>query len=187
MVIQDAPIRVRLPLEQGKLEWLRAGQMVLLDGPLLGARDAAHRRMVSALNVGEPLPVSLQGETVYYVGPCPAPAGWVCGSAGPTTSGRMDPYTPALLAQGLAGMIGKGRRSAEVQEAMRKTGAVYFAGIGGAGALYARSIREARILAYPDLGPEALYRLEVADFPAIVAFGRHQGDIYSEGPGAFRR
>lgn len=178
-------IPVRLPLSREQAAGLRAGLMVSLSGPMYGARDAAHLRMVKALEAGQPLPVPLAGETIYYVGPCPAPPGWACGSAGPTTSGRMDQYTPALLEQGLLGMIGKGRRSQGVLDAMRRSGAVYFAATGGAGALYARCIERAEAVAYPDLGPEAVYRLEVRDFPVIVAYDVNGGDIYRDGPARF--
>lgn len=179
-------IGVQLPLSRERAAALRAGQIVRLSGLMLGARDAAHQRMVKALASGEPIPVPLRDETIYYVGPCPAPAGWACGSAGPTTSGRMDPYTPALLEQGLLGMVGKGRRSPEVLNAIQRQGAVYFAATGGAGVLYARCIERAEAVAYHDLGPEAIFRLRVKDFPAIVAADCCGGDIYLEGPSRFR-
>lgn len=179
--------RLTTPWSDETVEGLRAGDLVLLNGVLYGARDAAHKRLVEALERGEPLPVDLRGQIVYYVGPTPARPGQVIGSAGPTTSTRMDPYTPALLAQGLKAMIGKGFRSAPVREALRRHRAVYLAATGGAGALLARCIKRAEIVAYPDLGPEALFRFEVEDFPAIVVNDAHGGDLYAEGRQAYQR
>lgn len=173
--------RINLPLSQQDIGELRAGEAVLLNGPLFSARDAAHQRLVAALDAGEPLPVNLSGETIYYVGPCPTPPGKIIGSAGPTTSGRMDPYTPRLLELGLKGMIGKGQRRPEVIAAMVKHKAVYFAALGGAGALIARSIRAVEVAAYPDLGPEAIFRLEVRNFPVIVAVDANGTDLYQKG------
>ncbi|HOP75373.1 MAG TPA: Fe-S-containing hydro-lyase [Bacillota bacterium] len=173
--------RIKLPLSEEDILELRAGEAVLLSGELLSGRDAAHKRLITALNAGEPLPVNLAGETIYYVGPCPTPPGKVIGSAGPTTSGRMDHYTPKLLEIGLRGMIGKGQRSPEVIEAMIKYQAVYFAALGGAGALIARSIKKAEVIAYPDLGPEAIHRLTVEDFPVIVAIDAYGNDLYQRG------
>ncbi|HEX3044459.1 MAG TPA: Fe-S-containing hydro-lyase [Bacillota bacterium] len=175
------PKEIKLPLDFTILRELRAGDLVRLSGPLLSGRDAAHLRLINALKEGKPLPVNLAGETIYYVGPCPTPPGRVIGSAGPTTSGRMDSYTPALLELGLKGMIGKGHRSPEVISAMIKFKAVYFAGLGGAGALIARSIKKAEIIAYPDLGPEAIYRMEVQDLPLIVAIDICGNDLYQKG------
>ncbi|MCL6589444.1 MAG: Fe-S-containing hydro-lyase [Firmicutes bacterium] len=172
---------INLPLDLKVLKELRAGDPVRLNGPLLSGRDAAHQRLISALQAGKPLPVNLSGETIYYTGPCPTPPGQVIGSAGPTTSSRMDPYTPTLLKLGLKGMIGKGQRSPEVIAAMVKYQAVYFAALGGAGALMARSIKKAEIIAYPELGPEAIYRLEVRDFPLIVAIDIFGDDLYQKG------
>ncbi len=174
-------IKIQLPICERDIGRLKAGDSVLLSGPLLSGRDAAHKRFVAALKEGKPLPVDLEGETIYYVGPCPTPPGRVIGSAGPTTSGRMDSYTPALLRLGLKGMIGKGQRSPEVVSAIKQYSAVYFAALGGAGALVARSIRSAKVLAYPDLGPEAVYRLEVVDFPVIVAIDAEGNDLYKIG------
>lgn len=171
---------VRLPLEQPAIDALHAGDHVLLSGVLLTARDAAHKRLVEALERGEPLPVNLNGQVVYYVGPAPAKPGQPIGSAGPTTSGRLDPYTPALLAAGMRGMIGKGYRSPEVRKAITRYGAVYFAALGGTGALLARHITAAEVIAYPDLGPEAIHRLTVVDFPAIVVNDCYGNDAYQD-------
>ena len=142
------------------------------------ARDAAHARMYACLEKNEPLPVEIRGETVYYMGPSPAKEGQVIGSAGPTTSSRMDRYTPALIKRGMIGMVGKGRRSDAVKEAMREYGAVYFAAIGGAGALLSKCIKASKIKAYGDLGAEALRRIEVRDFPVVVAIDMDGNDVY---------
>jgi fumarate hydratase subunit beta len=179
--------RIKLPLSEDDIQGLRAGEPVWLSGPLLSARDAAHKRITAALSAGEDLPVNLQGETIYYVGPCPAPPGRIIGAAGPTTSGRMDSYTPRLLELGVVAMIGKGQRSPEVIAAMVKNGAVYFAALGGAGALIAKSIKEARVIAYPDLGPEAIRRLVVEDFPVIVAIDAGGNDLYRIGRAAYQQ
>jgi len=173
--------RIELPLTELDLMSLQAGDSVLLNGRLLSGRDAAHKRLIMALEAREPLPVNLKGETIYYVGPCPTPPGKIIGSAGPTTSGRMDSYTPRLLQLGLKGMMGKGQRSPEVIAAMVKYGAVYFAALGGAGALIAKSIKKAEVVAYHDLGPEAIYRLEVVDLPVIVAIDAAGNDLYHLG------
>jgi fumarate hydratase subunit beta len=187
---EDLPMsrkRIKLPLTVETIQELRAGEAVLLDGPLISARDAAHKRMIAALDAGEALPVALQGETIYYVGPCPTPPGRVIGSAGPTTSGRMDSYTPRLLELGLKGMIGKGQRTAAVIRAMVRYGAVYFAALGGAGALISQAIQSAEVIAYSDLGPEAIHRLMVVDFPAIVAVDAQGTDLYQTGRLAYQR
>jgi fumarate hydratase subunit beta len=180
------PKEVRLPLTDEVIAGLRAGDSLLLTGVLYTARDAAHRRLVEAMDRGEPLPFDIRGLTLYYLGPSPAPPGRVIGAAGPTTSARLDPYTPRLLAAGLKAMIGKGERSAEVKKAMKRHGAVYLAAVGGAGALLSRSIVKAEVVAYADLGPEAVLRLEVADFPVTVINDVHGGDLYVEGKAAFR-
>lgn len=166
---------------------LRSGDQVLISGVLYVGRDAAHKRLVEVLNRGEKPPVELKGQTIYYMGPSPARPGQVIGSAGPTTSGRMDPYTPALLEAGLKAMIGKGGRSQAVREAIKRHGAVYFAAVGGAGALISKTIKKAEVVAYEDLGPEALRRLEVEDFPAVVVNDAHGGDLYQEGKERYRR
>lgn len=171
-------IRLALPEDRDRFRTLQAGDRVLLSGILYTGRDAAHERLLFALRGGEPLPVDLRGQTIYYVGPCPAPPGFAVGSAGPTTSGRMDFATPDLLRYGLAGMIGKGKRSPEVVAAIRETGAVYFGATGGAGALLAGRIRECRTVAWPDLGTEAIHRLVVEDFPVIVLVDSRGEDLY---------
>lgn len=160
---------------------------MLLSGILYVARDAAHKRMVEALERGEPLPFDIRGQTIYYMGPSPAKPGRPIGSAGPTTSSRMDGYTPRLLAGGLRGMIGKGMRLPAVREAIKKYKAVYLAPIGGTGALISRSIINSEIIAYEDLGPEAVLRLEVKDFPATVINDIHGGDLYEEGKAKYRK
>jgi fumarate hydratase subunit beta len=161
-------IKIQLPLKDADLERLRAGDHVLLSGVIYTARDAAHRRMVAALEKGEPLPFDVRGQVIYYVGPTPARPGRVIGSAGPTTSMRLDPYTPALLKAGLKGIIGKGARGPAVREALKKHKAVYFLAVGGTGALLSQRIKKVDIIAYEDLGTEAVRRMEVEDFPAIV-------------------
>jgi fumarate hydratase subunit beta len=178
---------VKLPLTEKTLAGLKAGDNILLSGVLYVARDAAHKRMTKSLEKGEPLPFDVEGQTLYYMGPSPAPPGRPIGSAGPTTAARMDMYTPRLLAAGLKGMIGKGVRSAEVKDAMIKHQAVYLAAIGGAGALISRTILKSEVVAYKDLGPEALLRLEVKDFPATVINDIYGGDLYEEGKAKYRR
>ena len=179
--------KISLPLTDETVAGLRAGDDVLLTGTLYTGRDSAHKRMVEALDEGRPLPFQLAGQTIYYMGPSPAKPGQVIGSAGPTTSGRMDSYSPRLMAEGLKGMIGKGIRSPAVREAIRQHRAVYFAAIGGAGALISKTIRKSEVIAYQDLGAEAVLRLEVEDFPAIVVNDMYGGDLYEEGKAAYRR
>lgn len=157
---------------------LPVGTRVLLSGIVYTARDAAHKRIVEALDKGLPPPFDLQGQVIYYAGPCPPAPAQIIGSLGPTTSGRMDPYAPRLLAAGLGGMIGKGKRNREVMEAVGKYRAVYYVTIGGAGALLSRTVKKADLVAYPDLGPEAIYRLEIEGFPAIVGMDPFGNDIY---------
>ncbi len=178
--------RILLPLTDEVIQNLRAGDKVLLNGVLYVARDAAHRRMIEALDKGQNLPFDIKGETIYYMGPAPAKPGQAIGSAGPTTSGRMDTYSPRLMAEGLRGMIGKGARSQAVKDSMKKYKAVYFAAIGGAGALIAKSIKKAEIIAYDDLGAEALRRLEVEDFSVTVINDVYGGDLYEEGKAKYR-
>ena len=178
--------RITLPLTDEILEDLKAGDNLLLTGVIYVARDAAHKRMVEALNQGKSLPFDIEGATVYYMGPSPARPGRVIGSAGPTTSGRMDAYAPRLIAEGLKGMIGKGSRSQSVKDAMVKHKAVYLGGIGGAGAIMSRSIKQAEVIAYEELGAEALRRLEVEDFPATVVNDIYGGDLYEEGKAKYR-
>ena len=159
---------------------LTPGELILLSGRLLAARDATHRRLLELLEAGRELPVDLRGQAIYYVGPSPAPPGRVIGSAGPTTAYRMDPYTPRLLELGLAVTIGKGPRGPEVREAVVRHGAAYLATFGGAGAYLAERIKAVRTLAFPELGPEALLELEVEDFPAVVINPPGGGDYYEE-------
>lgn len=169
------------------IEKLEAGERVSLTGVIYTARDAAHKLLIQALDKGEKLPFDIVGQTLYYMGPSPAKPGEVIGSAGPTTSGRMDAYTPRLLAAGIRAMIGKGSRSPEVKEAIKKHKAVYLAAVGGAGASISETIKKAEVVAYEDLGPEAIRRLEVADFPAIVVNDIYGGDLYEEGKAKYRR
>jgi len=160
--------KIFLPLTKEIIKTLKQGEMVLLSGPVLTARDAAHKRLADTLKAGKIIPVVLRGETIYYVGPTPHRKLEVIGSCGPTTSSRMDPFTPLLLKHGLIGMIGKGERSKEVILAIKKHKAVYFITIGGAGAYLSEKVKSAKVVAYKDLGPEAIYRLEIKDFPAIT-------------------
>ncbi len=179
--------RIQLPLSEEDIQNLRAGDRVLLSGPMLTGRDAAHKRLVDLLDSGEPLPVDIAGETIYFVGPSPAKPDQVIGSCGPTTSYRMDPYSPRLIELGLRGMIGKGARGPAVVEAMQKHGAVYFTAVGGAAALIARSVKSMELVAYEDLGPEAIRRLVVEDFPAIVAQDARGGNQYEDGVREYAR
>ena len=160
---------------------------MLISGVIYAARDAAHQRLIQALDRGEKLPFELKGQTLYYMGPSPAKPGQVIGSAGPTTSSRMDTYTPRLIASGLRGMIGKGSRSPAVKEATQKYRAVYFATTGGAGALLAKSIKQVEIIAYEDLGTEAILRLIVEDLPAIVANDVYGEDLFQQGKARYQR
>ena len=177
---------IKLPLTEKTIKSLKAGDNVLLSGILYVARDTAHYRMIEALDKGEPLPFNIKGQTLYYMGPSPAPPGKVIGSAGPTTSARMDAHTPRLLAAGLKGMIGKGVRSSEVRAALKKCKAVYLATIGGAGALISKTIVKSEVVAYPELGPEAVLKLEVKDFPATVIDDICGGDLHVEGKEKYR-
>lgn len=179
-------IRVKTPLSENDVRRLKAGDRVLISGPIYTARDAAHKRLIEALAEGQKLPFDLEGQVIYYVGPCPAKPGQALGSCGPTTSGRMDPYAPTLIAKGLRGMIGKGSRVPAVVEAMRRYGAVYFAAIGGAGALAAKTVKKSEMVAYEDLGPEAIRRLEVEDFPAVVCVDAQGSDLYEAGKAKYR-
>ena len=165
---------------------LRAGDTVRLSGVVYTARDQAHARMAAALDAGEPLPFDLAGSAIYYVGPTPEKPGEAIGSAGPTTSGRMDAYSPRLLDLGNRVMIGKGKRGAAVKEAVVRNGAVYLAALGGAGALMARSVKTLEVIAWPDLGCEAVRRLEVEDMPLTVVLDAHGGDLYESGPAAWK-
>ncbi len=179
--------RISLPLNDEILPELRAGDEVLLNGVIYAARDAAHKRMAEALEQGKPLPFDIRGQTIYYMGPSPAKPGRHIGSAGPTTSSRMDVYTPPLLAAGLKGMIGKGMRSPQVKNALKRYKAVYLAAVGGAGALLSKSIKKSEVVAYEELGPEAVRCLEVEDFPVIVINDIYGGDLYEQGKRQYRR
>ena len=174
-------IKLTMPLTDELVEKLRIGQKVFLNGVLYTGRDAAHKKMIALLDNEKKLPIDLRGQVIYYVGPSPAKPGRVIGSAGPTTSGRMDAYAPRLMAMGLKGMVGKGKRSPEVIKAMKHYKAVYFAAVGGAAALISRCIKEAEVVAYPELGPEAVHRLVVENFPVIVVNDTLGGDLYEEG------
>lgn len=178
--------RVTTPLTDESVRGLKAGDSVLITGVIYAARDAAHKRLTEALSRGEKLPVDFTGQVVYYVGPSPAKPGEPIGSAGPTTSGRCDSYTPQLLDQGLKGMIGKGYRADAVVESMKKNNVVYFVTVGGAAALISRAIKSYEVVAYGDLGPEALARMEVVDFPAIVAIDCKGNNFYEEGQKKYR-
>jgi fumarate hydratase subunit beta len=180
-------MQLNTPLTDEAIEQLHAGDKVTITGIVYVGRDAAHKRLVAALDAGEPLPFDPQGQIIYYMGPSPAKPGQPIGSAGPTTSGRMDAYAPRLMAVGLKGMIGKGNRSQPVREAMRQYKAVYMGAIGGAGALIAKSIKSSEVVAYDDLGAEALRRLEVDDFPAIVVNDIYGGDAYEDGVRQYNR
>lgn len=175
------PIRLTAPLTDAAVEQLAAGDQVLISGTVYTARDAAHARLVALLEKGEELPFDLNGQIIYFVGPTPAPPGRPIGAAGPTTSYRMDSYSPTLLDRGLKAMIGKGKRSAEVKAALQRNKGVYLAATGGAGALISQRIQSAEIVAYEDLGPEAIRRLVVKDFPAVVVNDCRGGDLYVDG------
>jgi fumarate hydratase subunit beta len=180
-------VLITTPLDQEQIRPLKSGDQCLISGVIYAARDAAHKRMIQMLDAGQSLPVNLEGQIIYYVGPAPAKPGMPIGSAGPTTSGRMDRYTPRLLEAGLKGMIGKGYRSREVRDSIQSHGAVYFAAIGGSGALLARRITASRIIAFEDLGPEAIYELTVESFPVFVINDAHGNDLYETAPSAYRK
>ncbi len=179
-------VNIRSPFDEETLSKLKTGDQVLITGVIYVARDAAHKRMVEALGQGKPLPFDIRGQTIYYMGPTPTKPGHVIGSAGPTTSGRMDVYSLRLMAEGLKGMIGKGMRSPAVKDAMKKHQAVYLAAIGGAAALISKSIKKTEVVAYEELGAEAILRLEVEDFPATVINDIFGGDLYQEGKASYR-
>jgi len=174
-------IRLQPPLSDADVEGLHIGDRVLISGAIYTGRDAAHKRLTDLIQAGKPLPLEIQGQIIYYVGPSPAKPGRPVGAAGPTTSYRMDAYAPELMRLGLKGMIGKGARNQDVKDAMATFKAVYFAAIGGAGALMAQTIKDAEIVAYEDLGPEAIRRLEVVEFPVIVVNDVRGNDLYEEG------
>lgn len=178
---------VTAPISKETARSLKAGDSVLISGVIYTARDAAHERMTRLHHEGEPFPIDLKDQIIYYAGPCPAKPGEVIGSCGPTTAGRMDAYTPELLDNGLGAMIGKGARSEAVVEAIKRNGCVYFGAIGGAGALIAECIKKAEVVAYDDLGTEAIRRLEVENFPAVVLIDCEGGDIYENGQKKYRK
>jgi len=173
--------RLQAPLSDEDVLQLKAGDNVLISGVIYTARDAAHKKLVELMDKGEPLPVDLRGQFIYYVGPTPARPGQAIGSAGPTTSGRMDAYTPRMLAAGMKACIGKGFRNAAVKEALQQYKGVYLAAVGGAGALLSKRVKKSEVVAYPELGAEAVYRLEVEDFPATVINDAYGNDLYREG------
>jgi fumarate hydratase subunit beta len=175
------------PFAPDVIKDLHAGDNILIDGIIYVARDAAHQRLIEALDRREELPFDLKGQTIYYMGPSPAPPGRVIGACGPTTSARMDMFTPRLLENGLKAMIGKGNRSKAVKEAIIKYQAVYFSSYGGAGALIARSVQKVAMVAYPDLGAEALLKLEVKDFPAVVVNDMYGRDLFDEEKARYQR
>lgn len=174
----DMERHITAPLQQDTVKSLRAGDYVYITGTIYTARDAAHKRMSETLDEGGKLPFDLEGNVIYYMGPSPAREGRPIGSAGPTTASRMDKYTPRLLDMGLKGMIGKGKRSEDVRQAVIRNGAVYFAAVGGAGALLSRSIESSEVIAYDDLGTEAIRRLQVKDFPVIVVIDSVGNNLY---------
>ncbi|AUG58299.1 MAG TPA: Fe-S-containing hydro-lyase [Ruminiclostridium sp.] len=178
---------IETPLTIEKAKKLKAGDIVSISGIIYTARDAAHKKMIALLGEGKELPFDIENQVIYYVGPCPARPGEVIGSAGPTTSGRMDAYTPELIKLGLKGMIGKGLRSKEVIDAMKKYGAVYFGAIGGAAALIALRIVKEEIIAFPELGAEAIRKLTVKDFPAVVVIDSEGNDLYEIGKMKYRK
>lgn len=178
---------ITAPISKETARSLKVGESVLISGVIYTARDAAHERMVSNFKKDGTFPIDLNGQVIYYAGPCPAKPGMVIGSCGPTTAGRMDAYTPLLLDNGLGAMIGKGVRSQEVVDAMKRNGCVYFGAIGGAGALIAQSIEKAEVVAYDDLGTEAIRRLEVKDFPAVVLVDADGNDLYEIGQKEYRK
>ncbi len=179
--------KIEAPLGEEDVLSLQAGDNVLINGVIYTARDAAHKKLIELVEKGEPLPVDLQGQIIYYVGPTPAKPGQAIGSAGPTTSGRMDAYTPAMLEQGMKACIGKGLRSQAVKDALQEHKGLYLAAVGGAGALLSKKVKKCEVVAYEELGAEAIHRLEVEDFPATVVNDAHGNDLYAEGVKAFAR
>lgn len=179
--------KVQLPLTDETIMGLKAGDEVLLSGVLYTGRDAAHKRLVKLIERGEPLPFPLSYQTIYYVGPAPARPGYAVGPAGPTSSYRMDAYTPPLLERGLKGMLGKGRIGPETLRLIPKYGAVYFGAIGGSAVLISKAIRKAEVVAYEDLGPEAIHRFEVVDLPAVVCVDAQGRNLYEEGPKLYKQ
>ena len=180
-----ATVRITTPLTREAVRELKAGDSCLISGVIYTARDAAHKRLCELVEAGKELPMDVRDSIIYFVGPTPAKPGQAIGSAGPTTSYRMDAYSPTLIAEGLTGMIGKGKRGPEVISAMKEHGAVYFGAIGGCGALLSKCIKKAEIIAYEDLGAEAIRRLEVEDFPAIVIIDSEGNNLYETGRAAY--
>ena len=179
------PVSITTPLTREKVKQLKAGDSCLISGVIYTARDAAHKRLCELAAQGKPFPMEMQDAVIYFVGPTPAKEGQAIGSAGPTTSYRMDAYSPTMIAQGQTGMIGKGKRSPEVIAAMKEHGAVYFGAIGGCGALLSKCIKKAEVIAYEDLGAEAIRRLEVEDFPVIVIIDSEGNNLYETGRNAY--
>jgi fumarate hydratase subunit beta len=179
-------VNIKTPIDEKTVENLEAGDQVFITGVIYSARDAAHKRLVEALDKKEKLPLDIKNQIIYYMGPAPAKPGYATGSAGPTTSGRMDPYSPRLMEEGLKGMVGKGNRTQAVKDAMKKHKAVYFAAIGGAGALISKSIKKSEVIAYADLGAEAIRRLEVENFPATVINDVRGADLYEQGKAKYQ-
>ena len=179
------PIRITAPFDRETARTLKSGDSVLLSGVIYTARDAAHKRLCELVAAGKELPLDMQGATIYYVGPTPAKEGQPIGSAGPTTSYRMDAYSPTLIAQGETGMIGKGKRGPEVVAAMKEHGAVYFGAIGGCGALLSKCVKKAEVIAYEDLGAEAIRRLEIEDLPVTVIIDSEGNNLYEAGRKAY--
>lgn len=175
-------IKIATPLDDEKVIQLKAGDLVNITGYIYAARDAAHKRIFELIEKGQKLPIDLKGKIIFYAGPTPVKSGYLCGSVGPTTSYRMDPYTPSLLERGLKGMIGKGFRSKEVIDSMKKNKAVYFVAVGGVAALIARSVKKSEVIAYEDLGAEAVFRFYVKDFPAIVVIDSAGNNLYEIEP-----
>jgi fumarate hydratase subunit beta len=180
-------IKITTPFNEKTVAELKAGDRVLISGTVYTARDAAHKRMIEQLEQGEELPFDITGQVIYYVGPTPAKPGQISGSAGPTTSGRMDKYTPTLLEKGLKGMIGKGYRNKEVTDSIVKNRAIYFGAIGGSGALIARTIKSVEMVAYEDLGTEAIRKMVIEDFPAVVINDIHGNDWYELGKEEYKK
>jgi len=180
-----ASVKITTPLTREKVATLKAGDSCLISGVIYTARDAAHKRLCELVAEGKPLPMDVNESIIYFVGPTPAREGEAIGSAGPTTSYRMDAYSPTLIAQGLTGMIGKGKRGPEVVAAMGEHGAVYFGAIGGCGSLLSKCIKKAEVIAYEDLGAEAIRRLEVEDFPVIVIIDQQGNNLYETGRAAY--
>jgi fumarate hydratase subunit beta len=185
--MSEEPIHLEIPLTNEDIEPLKTGDIVRLNGVIYTARDAAHARKADAIEKGDPLPFDPEGQVVYFTGPAPARPGHALGPSGPTTASRMDPYSPLLIERGLRGMIGKGLRSEAVRESMREHGCVYFGAVEGTAALLAQCVKEAEVIAYEDLGAEAIRRLVVEDFPVVVVNDLHGGDLYTEGKEKWRR